>query len=164
MDVQSFLDAIFEGLAQRKIDVSKFQADHLCYRVATLQEYELRKVELARIGALLHETVIGGRPIATYKFHTPLEYGNRLIPLIELPAPKKGSPYPSGFEHVEFVINESFESYMARYPDLVFELSGATKKVNPEIRIELDGGLSVKFHHQTLEDVIACETAANRVD
>ena len=40
-----------------------------------------------------------------------LKVGNREISVVELPSPKQGTFYPTGLEHAEFVIEESFEDY-----------------------------------------------------
>jgi len=40
-----------------------------------------------------------------------------------------------------------------------FDFSAANKKTNPEIRLKLGDGINVKFHHQSLEDVILMEKA-----
>ncbi len=152
----SFLDQIFSGLADHRIEVTNFELDHICYRTSNLEQYDLIKTKLLEIADLLVESDINGRPIATYKLREPIVYKDRKIYCIEVPAPKSGSPYRAGFEHVEFVIKESFEDFKKRYPNVVFDEKGSKKKVNPDIRLGL-GLLSVKFHHQTLEEVIAIE-------
>ncbi|KAJ3412604.1 hypothetical protein HDV05_000472 [Chytridiales sp. JEL 0842] len=104
--------------------------DHICLRVASEEEYLRRKQEFQDLGSdLLTETPVGGRLIATYKL--PKQYaievedgdylglpngrekaewveerfgktGRRMVDVVELPAPKKGAKYESGWEHVEF--------------------------------------------------------------
>lgn len=155
--VKPFLDALFTGLAARGVDVGPLFLDHICYRVETVAEYDARKVQLARIGALLHEALIGGRPIATYKLHRPIPYEGREIPLVELPSPKTSSPYREGWEHGEFVLGETFGAFMARYPQVAWDTSAMAKEHNPEVRVELRKGLSAKFHPTSLEDVIKAE-------
>ena len=39
-DVNAFLDNIFSSLEKNGIDVSEYFMDHLCFRVATIEEYE----------------------------------------------------------------------------------------------------------------------------
>jgi predicted metalloenzyme YecM len=157
-DPTAFLDRLFAELAAVGIDVARFPLDHVCYRVASSERYAELKPRLATAGELLHEAMIGGRPIATYKLHEPIVYAGRRIDLVELPAPKPGRTYDEGYEHAEFVITESFVAFMARYPHVAFDTDGAHKPVNAELRVPL-GALSVKFHHQSLEDVIARERA-----
>lgn len=151
-----FLDCVFTRLAALGIDVRDCRLDHLCYRVASQQEYALLKTKFAQIATLLHEARIGGRPIATFKLAKPIEYKNRQIFCVELPAPKTGKTTQTGWEHVEFVIHESFEDFMRRYPQAVFDVSGIAKPHNPEIELVFED-CAVKFHHVALEDLVARE-------
>ena len=149
-----FISNIFSRLEENKIDVSNYQLDHICYRVETWERYlQLTKV-LANKGELLAETMIGGRPIASFLLEKPFFYKNRSINCIELPSPKEGSPYREGFEHVEFVIDLPFEEFIQKYPSLNFKTKGMNKAVNADISIKFPEGV-VKFHHHTLEYVIS---------
>lgn len=78
----------------------------------------------------------------------------RFIRVIELPAPKEGSEYPEGWEHAEFVIDEPFARFMARYKKHVFDIKSLTRKLNPELGYSLPDGLRIKFHRLPLERVI----------
>ena len=158
--VRPFLDALFRGLEAVGVDTRGLFLDHICYRVASVEAYVARKAELERYATLLHETAIGGRPIAAFKLHTPFPYRGRAIPVVELPAPKAGRAYPEGWEHAELVITEPFAALLARHPDLAWDTSATAKAHNPELRLPLGGDLSVKFHHASLEDVIRAEKSA----
>ena len=46
--------------------------------------------------------MINGRPISTFSF--PIKTCGYSISCLEIPSVKLGSPYKSGYEHVEFVI------------------------------------------------------------
>lgn len=133
--------------------------DHLCYRVETEEAYQQKKNQLSELATLLHEAIIGGRLVATYKLKQPVAFGDRRIPCIELPAPKPGSPYPAGLEHIELVIKESFESFMARNAHLSFDTKAMAKGINPDIQLSIPPGYSVKFHHMPLEEVVEMEKA-----
>lgn len=148
-----FLDQLSQQLAVDGIDVHLYELDHICYRVASMERYEALKTRLAQISTLLKETQIGGRPIATYKLHQAILYKNRQIWCIELPAPKADSYYQEAYEHVEFVIQEDFESFMAKYPTIKFDTKGVSKPINADLRIKYKD-FSVKFHHYSLEYVI----------
>lgn len=157
--VNPFLDALFLGLKQTGIDPRGYFLDHICYRVETPAAYEAHKRAWAERGDLLHEALIGGRPIAAFKLHEPIEYKERRIPVVELPAPKAGSAYAEGWEHAEFVIDETFAELMARHPQVAWDTSAVGKAHNPELRVGLGNGVSVKFHRASLEDVIRWERA-----
>lgn len=148
-----FLEKLFHQLAKDGIAVSDYEMDHICYRVASESRYEALKQQLLGMSSLLGETMIGGRPIATFRLAAPIRFRDREVWVLELPAPKPGSPYPEGYEHVEFVIDGSFEDFMGRYPQLTFQTKAMQKPVNADIQLEYDG-FGVKFHRQSLEYVI----------
>ena len=112
---------------------------------------------LAVQGELLVESPINGRPIATYRLHRPIQYLKRAISVIEVPSPRAGRAEKSGLEHVEFVIPESLESFVARNPFVSFDLRGMSNGSNSEVRVSFDG-LTVKFHRQSLARIIEIET------
>ncbi|KAJ3223666.1 hypothetical protein HK099_000841 [Clydaea vesicula] len=146
--------------------------DHICYRVATTEEYNIRKEELLKLGTLLIENPIGGRLISTFKLLNPIAFHDRNIYLIELPSPKKGSFYNSGLEHVEIVTTKKLEEFQLDYPDVTFNKKSFYKPVNRDLRfnslfsntnlsfrLDFEGNISVKFHEDTLENVINREIA-----
>ncbi|ATH07247.1 hypothetical protein BIY24_04645 [Halobacteriovorax marinus] len=150
---QSVLSKIEEDLKILGIHLEEYFIDHICYRVSSSIRYEELKSALEKEHTLLHEAMISNRPISTFKLASPLLYKNHKIPLLELPAPKGEVNYEEGFEHIECVIDESFVDFSNRFKNIEFDWKGAQKSHNPELRIKL-GGLSIKFHHQSLEEVI----------
>ena len=56
--------------------------------------------------------------IATVKLYEPIIYRDRHINIIEIPAPKVGKIAQNEFEHVEFVIDTSFEHFIAAHSHL----------------------------------------------
>lgn len=154
--VAHFLDHVFAALDADGVDAQPFAMDHLCFRVATTQRYDEMKALLSTEGTLLGEHSVGGRPIATYALHVALVHRERRINVIELPAPKPGSPYPEGWEHAEFVIDVEPAVFASRYPQLPWDLSGADKPMNACVRLNYDG-CSVKFRRRALADVIMDE-------
>ena len=149
-----FLRQLFLELHAAKADFSNLIIDHICYRVETQKRYLFLKEKLSKYGELLTEKPIGGRPIATFKFKEPFIFQNQKIYLLELPAPKKGRFYAEGWEHIEMVIEASFEDFMTQNEHLNFDTKAINKKVNPEVRLTFASG-SVKFHHYPLDYVIA---------
>lgn len=152
-DPTLFIGNILTELKAKNIDVRKYPLDHICYRTDSIEQYLTLKNKLNQLGELLTESHINGRPIATIKLFEPIVFENRKIYLLEIPSPKIGSYYPAGFEHAEFVIDESLAAFMARYPNIDFDKKGLSKKVNPEVRIKF-ADFSVKFHLYDLEYVI----------
>lgn len=116
--VNIFLDKIFLNLELSNVDVSSYELDHICYRVSSIENYIIIKKYLYDKSELLSENIVSWRKIATYKLFEPIKYKNREINLIEIPAPKIWSNYEDWFEHVEFVIDISFEEFINKYQKL----------------------------------------------
>lgn len=155
-----FLEKMFAEIDNTNLDYNDWFIDHLCYRTVSQEEYENLKTFLKTKGSLLVESEVGGRLIASFQLNNSINYKHFDIPLIELPAPKKGSNYQAGFEHFEFVISENFESLMEQYPEFSFNKKAITKSINPDIQLQFQNG-SVKFHHQSLSEIIQQELSGN---
>jgi uncharacterized protein len=152
-----FLDKLFIKLADNGLDISSYPIDHLCYRTSSEENYQKSKNYFSEKGKLLIESLVGGRMIATYKLDTPLIYRHFQIPLIEVPAPKAFRINQEGFEHIEVVISESFAEFKRKYPHIRFLTHAEGKEINPDIEIDF-GDCAIKFHHQSLEEVIRYES------
>ena len=150
------MTALCDKLTATGIKASLLHCDHLCFRVGTPDEYEFYKEALSHYGELLTEALVNGRPICTFKLATPFKTKTHEIPLVELPAPKKGAIYSTGFEHAEFVINECFSDFLQKYPALDF-IEAGNKTLNPELCLKLGSEMQAKFHHLSLERVIELE-------
>ena len=174
-NVPQFVASIVTKLqSQHGIDVSNFQADHVCYRTDSIEQYNelVEALQSSEDYSLLIESEIGGRMIATFRLATPIEITSldrslRAIDIVEIPSPKEGSFYMAGLEHVEFVIGDQVDTsplnndihqavlktYMTKYPDVQWNTKALTKICNPDISIKL-GEWSAKFHLMPLECVI----------
>jgi len=152
-----FLKDVMDELKALQMDCSTYIIDHICYRVSEQSRYQYLKTDLSRVGELLAESLVGGRPIATFKLYQPIVFERFAIDCLELPSPKKDSFYEEGYEHLEMVIHQSFQEFMNLYPHLRFDTSGMHKSINPDLRLGLKSGKSLKFHHQSLEKVIEIE-------
>ena len=155
-DHHPFLVRLLAAVEHDLPEVARWTLDHLCYRVDSAQRYAAITKVLAEHGVLLAESLIGGRPIATYRLHQPLRYQERSIHVIEVPAPKPGSAYPEGWEHAEFVVDVPLATLVEAHSQLPWELDDLHKPVNPDLRLRY-AGFSVKFHERALEAVIASE-------
>ena len=157
---EGFLKNIFENISESGIDVSELELDHICYRVETLEKYLELKKDLLKVWKLLKENLIWWRKISTFKLKNPIIYKNRKIYLLELPSPKEWSYYKEWYEHVEFVIKDSFNDFIDKYSDVKFNKKAINKDINPDIKIKYTQeiweykNISVKFHHNSLESVI----------
>ena len=179
--VPTFLDQVETKLPF----VKDMCADHVCYRIETQESYdELVKSLRAdtKSWKLLIESMVGGRPIATFELSTPIRGGHgRKISVIEIPSPKAGSPYNEGLEHVEFVLTKAsgepyarspandnlhqsaFENFMTSHDNLNWSSKAKSKDINPDISVKVElesfGLCSVKFHLMPLAEVIEYEKA-----
>jgi uncharacterized protein len=154
---EMFFNSLLKDLSHHQIDVQSLKSDHLCFRVQTEQEYVFYKNGLKNQARLLTETIVNGRPIATYKLHQSFNTSIGPIDLVELPFPKPGTEYRTGFEHAEFVIQESFSSFQNRHPKINFTIGG-NKNINPELCLKTASG-QAKFHPLPLNRVIEIEEA-----
>ena len=152
-----FLENLENKLNELNIGFNEYLADHICYRTSTFEEYKVLIDLLSQKHKLLIASDVGGREIATFKLTTPISFRDYFIDVLEIPSPKKGRNYSSGFEHIEMVIGEDFKSFKEKYPKLSFDDSGCHKDFNPELRLPITEAISIKFHHLTLEKVIEIE-------
>jgi predicted metalloenzyme YecM len=154
---QYFLNLLFADLEKAQIQLAlHWSIDHLCFRCDSHAHYLLYQQHFQLLGKLLIESEVGGRLISTYKLHRPVQFRHWQIPLVELPAPKTNQVTELGFEHIEVVCDLSFEQLANMYGHLVLDKKGLNKTLNPDLEIVL-GARNIKFHHQSLEQVIAGE-------
>ena len=153
----SFLIDILDRVESAGFDLSDFvQIDHMCYRTETIDNYLVKKTELATVAKLLGETLVNGRPISTFRLFEPVIHSTWRIDAIELPAPKAGADHAEGLEHVEFVLFDDIPTFLEKYNSKPFKMQAADRGINPEIGLQL-GDLSVKFHLLNLPTVVYLE-------
>lgn len=156
-DYSSFLKQVLDEIRVAGFDLADFvQMDHMCYRVPSPERYELKKRELDKVGRLLGEAQINGRPIAVFHLNKPVYCESWRIDTIELPAPKAGIETREGLEHVEMVLFDDKETFLEKYSDKSFEMQAADRGINPEIVFRLPT-YTVKFHLLNLPTVIYLE-------
>jgi len=152
-----FLRDLFQQCSQSKIEIEPhWDIDHLCFRVETEDEYRKFQANFLEFSELLIESPVQGRLISTFELLNPIVFNDRVISLVELPAPKLGKKVKTGFEHIEVVCALSFEELRRKYSHLKIDDKGLNKSFNREFEIELDRA-SVKFHHSSLASVIRLE-------
>lgn len=153
---QAFLATLWKDLTRSSIYLKEYWMwDHLCYRVDSLSRYQYWSDQLSQWGELLIESEVGNRMISTFKLKRPISFQGRTIELIELPAPKAGSFYSEGFEHLEVVCDETFREIKKCYPQIQF-IEVDDKVWNSELKLKL-GNYNIKFHHCSLESIIEFE-------
>ncbi len=154
-DYEVFLQGILERVATADFDFGDFsQLDHLCFRTSSLDNYQQKKQQLSAVGELLGEVQVNARPIAVFRLHQPIRFETWRIDAIELPAPKPGQTTIEGLQHIEFVLYDSTEAFLAKYAGKKFDLAAAERGINPEIAYRFDDGSCVKFHLLSLPAVL----------
>ena len=140
------------------------EVDHACWRVETAKAYELASCAALQDGAeLLGEAMVGGRPVSVFRLREPLDVGTHRIRLLELPAPKKGSAYATGWEHIEVALgsDEKLEALAAQLratSALKVNWRNWTRASNREVRVTPPGmNFRVAFHARPLDQVLADE-------
>lgn len=157
-DPHAFLYEIIGEIEDAGVDLDDFsQMDHMCYRTETDVEYKEKQAQIKSVARLLGETIVSGRKISTFRLNQPVKHGRWRIDAIELPAPKAGSPKPSGLEHVELVMYDDLADFMAKYGHLPLDTKSADRGINPEIGLQLTDIHSVKFHLLPLTTVVFLE-------
>ena len=137
--------------------------DHVCYRSASVEHYEVVKRRLRSCAQLLSEAFINRRPIATYRLRQPVRLrGGSTIDVVELPSPKPGVPSKCGFEHIEIVTSEPLELFMSKHSRMPFNTANFGAAVNRDVSLTLPSGV-VKFHEARLDEIIQREQDALRV-
>lgn len=156
-DPERFIETTSAELGEVGIQREELiQMDHICYRVETDKRYRTLKTGVQNVAELVAENQVNGREISTFEFYEPLQADGWTVPYLELPAPKAGSSYTEGWEHVELVTSGSLERFLQRHRELPFSHEGMGKLINPEAGLKM-GRLCVKFHEQPLGAVARIE-------
>jgi len=135
------------------IELENYELDHICWRSTSDDDYRLLESYLLGYGKLYHKNIHNGRPISLILLNDPVVYENRIIELIELPSPKMGTPYETGFEHAEFVIDTPIDEFVIKHQDLPWDTRNIGRPINPDVKLPV-GKSKVKFHTSTLAHVV----------
>lgn len=130
------------------------EMDHIGYQTASGLEYEKMLPEVAKLGPQIHEAVVRGRRVAIFKLNEKLNYRNYFISAIEVIEPLAGQVCNSGWEHAEFVIGNSFETFLKKYPTVDWDISAINQDTFPMIKLKLENGLQAKFHLKPVLEII----------
>lgn len=158
---QTFIKGILQKLNDLKINVTDLNMDHVGYQASSNDDYDKLRAEFDRIGERVSEEVIGGRRVGIYKLNSPFRFQQYINTAIELVAPKEGQVCPSALEHVEFVLKETFESFMKKYPDISWDTSAINQPDFPMIKLKLDKNTQVKFHLTPVLEIIESKKKTN---
>eukprot|EP00927_Polykrikos_kofoidii_P022640 TRINITY_DN21072_c0_g1_i2.p1 TRINITY_DN21072_c0_g1~~TRINITY_DN21072_c0_g1_i2.p1 ORF type:complete len:382 (+),score=67.38 TRINITY_DN21072_c0_g1_i2:78-1223(+) len=189
-EVNAFIDTVHARLLEAGLNALQrgYEMDHVCYRCETVAEYRAVVAALVpRLGSLMVEGMIGGRPIATIRLHEPAQHAGYSVTCIEVPCPKAGTEYPSGLEHAELVIGtpedgfqkkEALTRFIADCQSKKlplaerFDKRAMAKDLNADVSVSFDAAgdaqeprnkFCVKFHQRPLYEVVEEEIKMNAV-
>lgn len=160
-DYKELVDLVQQNLKGVGIDIENRVIDHLAFRASSNEEYDHIKDGLVtQSGSLIGEKIIRERRVCIVKLNEALEYGGSIIPCIEVLAPAKGDrTYKRKLEHLEVVIDDqSLQEFALKHPDINFETKNLGNSVNPELILIFPNDANVKFHPDTIEEVIRLES------
>jgi predicted metalloenzyme YecM len=140
-----FLDSFFEQIQKKGIDISPYSLDHIAYQASSSQDYDVVKPQFLKIGQQVHEGIIGGRRVSIFKLNEPIKYKKYSISAIELVESKPGQECDSDFQHAEFVLDTPFEGYIAKYPNIEWDISSMHRDDFAHLKLNFDNGLTLKF-------------------
>jgi predicted metalloenzyme YecM len=156
-----FLDRLFENLEKVGIDVSGLEMDHIAYKTSSEKEYFELKPDFLKIGSLVKESMVRERRVGIFELNKPWYYKNYKVSAVELIAPKVGEIIKSGFEHAEFVLNESYESFMGKVPKINWDTSVMNSDLFSMIKLRLTEDMQVKFHQMPILEMVKKENTSN---
>ncbi|PIZ47926.1 hypothetical protein COY32_00925 [candidate division WWE3 bacterium CG_4_10_14_0_2_um_filter_41_14] len=160
---EQFIDRTMTRLGELGIEVTGFDMDHIGYQASSDKDYDELCSEFNTFAKRVSEEIVGGRRVGIYELHEPLKFEGYIIPAIELVAPKAGQQCHSSLEHVEFVIKETFESFMSKYPNVAWDVSSIDQKDFPMIKLRFDENTQVKFHIKPVLSIVASKRLNSRV-
>lgn len=149
-----FLDSFFEEITNTGLSIDGLTLDHIAYQASTSNDYEEKLPEFKKLGHLVSEEIIGGRRVAVFALHDPIRYKSYHIPALELIEPKENQVCKSEFQHAEFIINQPFETYMEKYPNINWDTSSMGRDEFAHLKLHFKNGLTLKFLKAPILDLI----------
>lgn len=139
-----FLDEIVHEISASGINISDLKMDHIAYSTNTSQEYEEALPKLLKHGNLVKEALISDRRVAVIKLDKPIGYKSHVIEVVELIEPKKRQNAMSGWEHVEFLVDD-YNIMLSSYQNFNWDTSHMNREHFSRLKLTLPSGREVKF-------------------
>lgn len=154
-----FLDEFINKVAATGIDVSNLNLDHVAYQASSNEDYESKKPEFEKIANYTHEAIVNGRRVGVFGLENPIMYKGNKIVALELIEPTDGQVCNSDWEHAEYVLEEPYRDFMARYPNLDWNTSSIDRNAYSHLKLRLDEDTQLKFHLYDILETIQLEEA-----
>lgn len=174
---QSFVHNMLEHTEMLGLNDSNLICDHVALRVNTVASAESLLAQWRKLGQVISDNVINGRPIYIIELDEPLVLGDWKIDCVELPFPGEKQYPQEGWEHIELVLpsqatttlqlqDELYRAYpklqsiLAAHQEIDVRCSspkGERERLpNPTIAFKC-ANLCVKVHTAGIKAVIASE-------
>lgn len=173
----SFAKNMLEYTEMLGLNDSDLICDHVALRVNTVASAKSLLAEWQKLGQVISDNIINGRPIYIIELNEPLTLGDWKIDCVELPFPGEKQYPQEGWEHIELVLpsqatttaqlqDELYLAYpklpsiLAAHPEITVKSSspkGERERLpNPTIAFK-SANLCVKVHTAGIKAVIASE-------
>lgn len=159
--LNDFLHDFMRLVEATGIDVSNYNLDHVAYQAASSEEYDDIREEFLEISNSEHEAMVGGRRVGVFTLKEPIRYDNNIIVALEILEPKEGREVVAGWEHAEFVIDETYDNFMERYPEIKWDVSSIDRPIYTHLKIRFPNGMQLKFHNMDILETIKLDEEAN---
>ncbi|WHP81640.1 VOC family protein [Edwardsiella anguillarum] len=170
-DLVRFEQALTHLASALSLDLAHFTADHISLRCHQTETADRWRRGFLRLGTLLAENIINGRPICLFDLAQPLRVGPWLIDCVELPYPGEKRYPHQGWQHVELVLagppDTLHRRALALLPDEALLAPGirltfshprgeGERLPNPTLAVG-DRLTTLKFHPYSLREIVASE-------
>ncbi len=151
-DYHAFFAGLCEHLNGVGIDIADLPVSHLNYRTTTIPEYERLRDTLSSFCKEYVETQFNGRAVAILELQKPILLADSYqAPVVELPAPRAAHMYPSGIEHIGFVVDD-LPAFKQKYAPI---LTGEKHRpYTVPAFITFDDGKTGKFYERSLKEIV----------
>ena len=155
-DYAAFHGRVLSQARAAGIDATDMAISHLCYRVETDDGYRSTLDALRRHAAEVTENDFNGRPVALIALRHPPLLGSHPFAIVELPAPRAAHTYPTGLEHVGFVVPGDFSGFIEEHREALSGIKDRGADFKPAFLTFADGS-TAKFYPRPLRDVVESE-------
>ncbi len=175
----SFSDSITDFISELGLTQLQLACDHVALRVNDTDSAKRLSQDFERVGNVISNNIINGRPILIFELNSPLIIGDMSIDCVELPYPGEKAYPVEGWEHIElilpcqaktcealrdelFKIAPQLESVLKMKTEIKVKMSSPQgeheRLANPTIAFK-KGSICIKVHPHGIKDVIASEQA-----
>ena len=152
--LQAFIKQKLEQLHSLNLDVTALELDHFGYQTSSKEDYESKTNEVKSIAIRKSENIVSGRRVGIYKLNDTYVCENYKVIGFELVEPKENQICNSQLDHVEFVLNCSFEDYISKNKKVKWDTTAMTRPEFAKLIINFEDGTSVKFHLKNIFEEI----------